>query len=364
MSLAAAVRITPIVDAMMENGHEVKVITTKASKDVKGYNISTTFFQGPKNNQGFAKRLFSEILFGLEIGFRALFSKSDAYLVTSPPFFMTLIVITLIRLKRKPYVLDIRDDYPRIFKEQGLIKETHFLYRFFDKMAKRAYLKALVVTGATAGLVHNISEKAGKAAQVHLLRNGFVNSKIPSTTSKREKFTLVFHGNLGKFQNIELLLEVAEKLSQETHIEFLVIGSGSNDYLLKESQLDNVTFLGRLPHDQIMTEIATCHLGVSFRIDGRISQDAFPVKVYEYIGVGLPTIITPECEAGAFVNERKIGLEFANKDVDGIVDTILKLSQDEDFYRSLSENTMSARGGFDRADISRQLVNLLEQKLN
>lgn len=364
MSLAASVRMSPLVDAMMDAGHEVKVITTKASKGVKKYNVSCTFFQGPKNSQGFAVRLLSEIFFGIEIGLRSFFSKSDVFLVTSPPFFMGLIAVTLIRLKGKPYVLDIRDDYPRIFKEQGLIKETNAIYKFIDRRTTVSYKKAAIVTGATQGLVNNIIQKTGSDKNVELLRNGYVKAKGSSPTSKRDKFTAVFHGNLGKFQNIKLLLEVAKGLEKHEHIEFLIIGSGGQENLVDQCELPNVNYMGRIPHDQIMDTIAECHLGLSFRIDGRISADAFPVKVYEYIGVGIPIIVTPVSEASSFVKEKNIGFEFSNNQVDEICNTILRLAKEPVFFNKYADGVSDLKNDFNRTALCKEFVNLFEKKIS
>ncbi|OEK02489.1 hypothetical protein BFP97_13585 [Roseivirga sp. 4D4] len=363
MSLAAAVRMAPWVDALIDAGHDVKIITTKASKGVEKYKVACTFFQGPKNSQGFAVRLLAEILFGIEIGIRSFFRKSDAYIVTSPPFFMGLIAITLIRLKGKPYVLDIRDDYPRIFKEQGLIKETNPIYRFIDGRTTASYKKAAIVTGATQGLVDNIIQKVGTAEKVVLLRNGYVIPEGFLWPAKRKKFTAVFHGNLGKFQNIELLLAVAERLKEHEGIAFLIIGSGAQEKLVNQCELPNVSYLGRIPHDQIMVTIASCHVGLSFRIDGRISQDAFPVKVYEYIGVGIPSVITPVSEASEFVKKYSIGIEFRNLDVNEISNTVLRMASDEKYYRSFTNEIANLKNDFQRDNQCREFVNLFESKL-
>ncbi len=364
VSLAASVRMGPWVDALIEAGHEVKVITTKASKDIKKYKVTCTFFQGPKNSQGFAVRLLAEILFGTEIGIRSFFSKSDAYIVTSPPFFMGLIATALIRLKGKPYVFDVRDDYPRIFEEQGLIKETNPVYRFIEMRTIATYKKAAIVTGATQGLVNNIIQKSGSDKNVVLLRNGYVKPDGFLWPAKRKKFTAVFHGNLGKFQNIELLLEVAKRLETQEEIAFLIIGSGAQEDLVNQCQLSNLTYLGRIPHNQIMQAIADCQLGLSFRIDGKISQDAFPVKVYEYIGIGVPILVTPVSEASAFVKDNRIGLEFTNTEVDEICEAILRFAKDKSYYTEFTNRVSTLNNNFDRSALCRSFVSIFDKELS
>ena len=159
------------------------------------------------------------------------------------------------------------------------------------------------------------------------------------------------------------MLEVAKRLETREEIAFLIIGSGAQEELVKQCKLSNVTYLERIPHDQIMHAIAACQLGLSFRIDGKISQDAFPVKVYEYIGIGVPILVTPVSEASAFVKDKQIGLEFTNSEVDEICEAILRFANDKSYYTEFTNRVSTLNSNFDRSVLCQEFLNIFDKEL-
>jgi hypothetical protein len=48
----------------------------------------------------------------------------------------------------------------------------------------------------------------------------------------------------------------------------------------------NALFLRRKSFDDPVKTVERCHLGLYSRVDDAISTDAFPTKVWEYLGLG------------------------------------------------------------------------------
>ena len=72
------------------------------------------------------------------------------------------------------------------------------------------------------------------------------------------------------------------------------------------------------------------------RTDGGIGKTAFPVKVFEYIGAGLPVIVTPVSEAGGVVEGEKIGLQCDN-DINKIINGIYNIKDNYTQYTTKSK---------------------------
>ena len=73
---------------------------------------------------------------------------------------------------------------------------------------------------------------------------------------KKDKFHIIFAGNIGKAQSIETIIDAAKILTNKSNdVEFIIIGDGIELKNIKnkviQKNLDNVTFLPRVPLDEI-----------------------------------------------------------------------------------------------------------------
>ena len=107
---------------------------------------------------------------------------------------------------------------------------------------------------------------------------------------KFEKFTLIFHGNLARMQNIDLLIKIARSCPED--VDVLVAGFGPGEKKIRREK--RIKFLGRLSYEKIPEIVTKSHVGLSFRNKGLVNEMSFPVKIFEYIGAGLPVISTPK----------------------------------------------------------------------
>lgn len=309
---AAAVRNFWFVKTLREDGHEVKLVT---GKDLA--------FKLPKNTDSAIKRLLMEQMAGFSLALKILFSKNDLYFLSSPPFFTVLVASLACRLLGKKYILDIRDLYPEVFVNLGLLPKESTAYKYILKFTQIMYNGAQSIITVTEGLENKIRKHSPKA-EIHRIYNGYDSALFKPSNEKFDKYTVVFHGNLGKFQRIDLLVDVAREM-EKTHpeIQFKVIGHGPGAELLKTPP-SNLEYLGPMKYEEIAHYIAKCHLGISLRTDDEISKDAVPVKVFEYMGVGLPILVTPKGEASKLIEKEKLGYGRDNN-LNEIVSTISKI---------------------------------------
>ena len=77
-----------------------------------------------------------------------------------------------------------------------------------------------------------------------------------------------------------------------------------------------------------------------------------PVKVFEYIGAGLPIVITPVSEAGDMVGELQLGRQFRSEDQDEIFQFIIALSNDQTLYKQYASNVAAHRHKFSRKELA------------
>jgi glycosyltransferase involved in cell wall biosynthesis len=350
-SKAVAIRMYHLAQAL--SLHSDVIVHTSTRQEGKfDFTVIRNVFAAPSSDSGAFLRLIRELILGVETFIRILFCRYTIIIITSPPFFTAFLAVLAARLRNKPFAFDVRDEYPEVYFTAGLLKADSIAGRLLVTIETYIYKKAYLISTVTEGIQKRIISKVGQN-NVELVRNGFDDDLFIPQKSKESIFTVVFHGNIGKFQSPKLIIELA-RLAYEKglSINFKVIGWGNNDNMLKEQSLPNLQYYGMVEYNKIPPIISKAHLGISFRSSDIISINSFPVKLYEYIGVGIPMIITPISEAGNFLERHKIGFQFSGERPEEILAKIEELSIHSELLNELVKNLESVRPQFSRQGIS------------
>ena len=280
--------------------------------------------------------------------------------MSSPPFFSSIIASFALIIKNENYLFDVRDDYPQVFFSKNILSQTSMFGKFLAAMRDYVYKKSWTTSTVTESICNDIN----RVNNALLIRNGYDKFLFSPSKEKQNVFTVVFHGTLGQFQDIDLLLKVAKRVYDiDDSIQFLVVGTGSKDILLKNSLPPNLYYQGEVDYNDIPKLLQTSHLGLSFRTDDETSRMSFPVKIYEYIGSGLPCIVTPISEAGEIVESNKLGFSFDSISEIKIADTICHLASSEESYDRYVNNVISKRDLFSRQNQLQLFIDKFDAEL-
>lgn len=307
---AASTRAFWFCKILQEEGHKLTIL-----------NASNFYLRLATNRDRALVRLIRENLAGLELFTRIIISRHDRIILSSPPFFTVLWGALASFLSGQKYILDVRDLYPEVFFELKMIKEHSAAGNLAKLLTKKLYSNAEEIITVTRGLCREISSYKEKSP--HLIMNGYDPDafKPGDDDEKFTDYTIVFHGTLGKLQNVHTLLKVAKELENDD-LQIIVAGEGPKAQDILAAQIKNLKFLGNIPYQDVPALLRKCHLGLSFRTDDKIGKEAFPVKVFEYIGSGLPVVMSPPGEAGGLIHSHDLGYEFENSDIEGMVSKI------------------------------------------
>lgn len=298
------------------------------------------------NTNGLLARFVGELRLGFEVGLAMVSKHRAPVLISSPAYLSSLVIAGICRLFRTPYVLDVRDIYPQVYDQAGVLKRSSPIYAILLRLSRRMYRGARCCMTATEGLKHEVARDDDRR-QVFCVYNGYPAALSAIRPAKHRRFTLCFHGVLGFFQDVETLVRLAEAL-QGDDIDLVVIGYGRKADLLSACRLPNLRFLGKLPFDETMAEVSRCQVGLCLRRGDEISRDAFPVKVWEYLGLEIPSVITPICEAGDFVERHGCGIQLPAGDHEAVRRTILGLRDDEVRLAAMRSRCATAAARFSR----------------
>lgn len=165
---------------------------------------------------------------------------------------------------------------------------------------------------------------------------------------KRDRFTVVFGGQLTEGRGVDQIIRVADRARDELpHVRFLVIGDGNLYPWAREQvsqrELFNVELVKRLSRKRYLQLLAAeCDAGLVITVPG-VSVPTFPSKVVDFMRCSLPVIACVET-AGDFgdiiQNEAKCGIRVDNGDDDALIEAIrcLSLELDEEQRNKLGEN--------------------------
>ena len=356
MPAAAASRVSPWVGVLKDFGYETRIFTS-SSVNTSCSSVTKCFWATPSNQAPLPIRLLQEIVLGLDIGVRIWLNRKRCIgcIVTSPPFFMACISVIFVKLSKIPYLFDVRDRYPRVLVDLGVIGSSNLLYRALEWLEHWIYRGAQMITTVTDGLVAEL--KSGfTPKKFNLLRNGFDESIFTGElfdTKKRTAFTVVYHGRLGRFYDLDTYLEIIKMVyNVDSSIRFLMVGDLPQS--TTSNAPPNLEILPAMKLEKLAKVLASCHLGICLLRELPAMRSAFPAKAYDYIGAGIPVLAGPKGELTQLVDQFKIGTTFEKISAKEVADSILGLKKDEDAWSKMCANVKKCRIHFGRRNIARE----------
>jgi glycosyltransferase involved in cell wall biosynthesis len=173
--------------------------------------------------------------------------------------------------------------------------------------------------------------------------NYSLNKQIDNEVEQKNdgKFNVVFAGNVGIGQGIEVILEAAKILSKIDNIQFVIYGSGSRLEWLEEQKkqynLKGIILKGRHPVESMPQLLSNANALLVTLSDEPIFAKTIPNKIQAYLAVGRPILACLNGEGARVVNEAKAGIAVPAGDSKRLSEAILNL------YK-LSEKEMTIYG--------------------
>lgn len=244
--------------------------------------------------------------------------KYDIVITTSPPALVSFGGLWIAKCKKAKLVYDVRDIWPDVAIEMEIMDEKSFMYKVFNYIAQKMYLKADLITTVTKLKQYNLINKGIPKEKVKLISNGFdlefkenkIDNDIITKYKLSEKFTIIYTGNIGLAQGLDLLIDLGEKLKDNDDIQIILIGEGVEKVRLQKEVnlkgLTNIYFLSKMPQDKIYTFLKCAKLSFISLKNSNL-QDSVPTKLLEALGVGCPVLLAASGEAKTILEESTLG---------------------------------------------------------
>ncbi|QDD66452.1 glycosyltransferase WbuB [Herbaspirillum seropedicae] len=347
-------RINDVAKTLIEKGIEVDVLTGKpnypSGRLVEGYRIwgvqrqswnGVNIYRIPllvRGNSGFRLTLnyFSFVISGLLTApwlFRK--KKYDAIFVYgTSPILQAIPALFLGWLKKRPTVLWVQDLWPESLTATGYVRNNAIIAAV-RSVVSWIYRKSSVLLVQSRAFDEPVRALAGTTPIVYYPNSVDDTFAVPTSEAAPavegigRGFTVMFAGNIGKAQGVDVILAAAAMLRDHADIHFVVLGDGSSrsDMLqaAKEQGLVNLHLPGRFPVETMPAFMQNASALLVTLTDQPIFAVTVPNKVQAYMAAGRPIIACLNGEGARIVTEAKAGLAVPAENATALAQAILQL---------------------------------------
>ena len=178
-----------------------------------------------------------------------------------------------------------------------------------------------------------------------------------------DSFKVIFTGNIGTAQGLQILPQTAEILREE-NVKFVIVGDGRyldefEQEIQKRNVQDKFIMIARQPAERIPELLAACDAAfLSFQND-ELWTKTIPAKLQSYMACGMPIIASAEGETERIITEAECGVCSAIGDVDKLSENIIIMTKDD-----LNKMRHNSRKYFERNFEKQELMDQIEQYFN
>ncbi|NYH46123.1 glycosyltransferase involved in cell wall biosynthesis [Micromonospora jinlongensis] len=282
--------------------------------------------------------------------------RGDVSVVLLPMAMMTLGNWAVLRFAlRCPVVVDASERHDRRQFRRGWLAPYFVRHRWSTFLATRLVHRVIAVSTTLGGYF----ERRGLDVLVVPPQVDCDEFAEPRPSSLTGGLRLLYAGTPGRKDMLDVILRGISRLSpqDQARVRLTIAGVSRQDAAalsdLDVSVLDSmsaeVTFLGRVPRDTVLTLLSEAHFSLLVRPTGGYAAHGFPSKVPESLSAGCPVMLNYTSDLAAYVRDGVESLVLDGngpEDVQRGIERALRL-RDEDWAAMSRAARRTARESFD-----------------
>ena len=339
-----------------------------------GYRVVRTWLYATPN-EGVLRKTIGHLSFMISsalLGGRRS-GPADAVVVSSPTFFSIGAAWLLARAKRARLIVEIRDLWPAIFVELGVLTNRRVI-RLLERLELTAYRAADEIVVVSEGFRENLISRGVPAGKVHTIRNGVTLGRFDPEASADPALRarlgarpgdclVLYAGTHGISHGLPGIADAATRLGGEP-VHFAFVGEGSDKHRLqrriKELGLGNVTLLPGVPHAEVPALLAAADICLVPLRDVPLFSTFIPSKIFEYLAAGKAVIGAVIGEAAQILDEAG-AVVVPPEDDAALADAIQALSGDPERRQLMGKRGRAhVERCFDRTALAREYHKIIE----
>jgi len=299
---------------------------------------------------------------------------ADLVMGTTPPIFQSVSAWFVAFVRRKPFLLEVRDLWPEFAISMGVIRNpivialAHWLERFLYARAAHilvnspAYKEYLVGKGLPEKKITFIPY----GTDIDMFNPDVDGSSVRAKLGLQDKFMVLYAGAMGQAHDLYTVLRAARRLNGNSRIRFVFFGAGKERANLEaEAQrlgLKNVQFAGICPKKEMPAVIASADLCLAILQNLEMFRTTYPNKVFDYMASARPTVLVIDGVVREVIEASGGGAFVEPGNDELLAKTILELSKDPGRVKQMGANARDYLvKHLDRRDKLAETLQLLER---
>ncbi|MDA2936709.1 glycosyltransferase family 4 protein [Acidobacteria bacterium AH-259-A15] len=388
---AGATRHYELARHLVQEGHRTTVIASPVSyltgrvlssarsrwvarQEVDGIEILRTWAYPPLHLSfltrvlSFLSFMFSSFVGGLRVrGVEVIWG-------TVPPIFQGVPAYLLARLKRIPFVLEVRDLWPDFAIEVGVLRNPLLIWgsrrleRFLYHHADRCIVNSpgFIPHLRRCGVPEHKIDLVPNSVEVSMFDPADRGEEVRREWELEDKFVAVYAGAHGLANDLETVLLAAKRLEVYPDIIFVLVGDGKERPNLlrraEELSLLNVHFIAAQPKASVSSFLAAADVCIAILKDIPMFSTTYPNKVFDYMASGRPIILAIDGAIREVVETAGGGIFVQPGSPQALAEAVLTYYQDPDLRHRHGRNSRSyVATYFDRQKQALQLKATFER---
>ena len=344
----------------------------RVKERLNGHRVVRTWLYATPN-EGIVKKTLGHLSFMISsvvLGARCT-GGADVVVVSSPTFFSIFSAWLLAKLKRARLVVEVRDLWPAIFVELGVLTNRRVIW-VLERLELWAYRVADAVVVVSEGFRENLVSRGVPSAKVHTVRNGVDVARftpggdpMPGRAQlavPEDEILILYIGAHGISQGVVSVAEAAVHLRDEAvHIAFVGEGAAKGDLKQRVAELDlkNVSLHDGVPRENVSVLLAAADICLVPLRDVPLFTTFIPSKIFEYFGSGKAVIGAVRGEPAEILRDGG-AIVVEPEDSRALAEAIRELASDRERRQRMGSTARSyAEEHFDRRQLAARYREIL-----
>ena len=291
---------------------------------------------------------------------------------TSPPLSQALTAWALARLKRIPWLLEVRDLWPAFAVQVGVLRNRtliglargleRFLYHRADRIVLNSpgFISHLVDAGAEPSKLAFVPN----GVDTQLFDPGAQGGELRRQAGLEGKFIALYAGAHGMANDLGQLLAAADLLRDDPRFALVLVGDGREKVALQGKSramgLTNVTFLPAIEKAGVPGLLADADCGLVVLKPIPLFTTTYPNKMFDYMAAAKPVVLAIDGVARRLVEEADAGVCIPPGDPAALAAALQRLANDPGLARELGRRGRAyVETHYDRAQLALQMEGIM-----
>lgn len=158
-----------------------------------------------------------------------------------------------------------------------------------------------------------------------------------------DSFKVIFTGNIGQAQGLDILPRAAQLLKNE-NVKFIIVGDGrEKDNFLGQIEKYGVkemfVMIDRQPAERMPVMLCSCDVAFLSFADNKLWKMTVPAKLQSYMACGMPIIASANGETKSIIQQADCGLCSELGDAKALAESIIKMRESD--IEKMSANSIA-----------------------